>query len=231
MVYREEHRDNYTKIDNSLLKEKTLSLASKGLLITMLGLPDDWNYSTVGLASIVKESKNTIHRLLKELEDKKYLIRKIVRDEKGRFIKYDYIIYEVPYQPYPNIRDMDLPDMENCDNNKLINNKIINNKDELDETLISGYTKELIRRNFISKDDFDLNRYEELYNTLKQEYDYQLIYMCSNYIIKMMKLNRNKDEYGNIIEDRYNYFKTSLINNLSYITNDEPLWDFDDDIY
>ena len=72
---------------------------------------------------------------------------------------------------------MDLPDMESCDNNKLINNKIRNNKDELDETLISGYTKELIRRNFISKDDFDLNRYEELYNTLKQEYDYQLIYM------------------------------------------------------
>jgi len=165
MVYREEHRDNYTKIANSLLKEKTLSLAGKELLITMLCLPDDWNYSTVGLASIVKESKNTIHRLLKELEDKNYLIRKIVRDEKGRFIKYDYIIYEVPYQPYPNIRDMDLPDMENCDNNKLINNKIINNIDELDETLISGYTKELIRRNFISKDDFDLNRYEELYNT------------------------------------------------------------------
>lgn len=36
----------------------------------MLGLPDDWNYSTVGLASIVKESKNTIHRLLKELPEK-----------------------------------------------------------------------------------------------------------------------------------------------------------------
>ena len=47
----------------------------------------------------------------------------------------------------------------------------------------------------------------------------------------MMRLNKNKDEYGNIIEDKYNYFKTALINNLSYITNDEPLWDFDDDIY
>lgn len=223
MVFREENKINYTKVSNELLKDKELSLPAKGLLITMLSLPDDWSYSTLGLTSIVKESKNTIHRLLKELESKNYLIRKSVRDDKGRFVKYDYVIYELPY---PNIRDMELPDMESCDNNKLINNK-----DELDETLISGYTKELIRRNFISKDDFDLNRYEELYNTLKQEYDYQLIYMCSNYIIKMMKLNRNKDEYGNIIEDKYNYFKTSLINNLSYITNDEPLWDFDDDIY
>ena len=53
--------------------------------------------------------------------------------------------------------------------------------------------------------------------------------MCSNYIIKMMKLNKNKDEYDNPIEDKYNYFKTSLINNLRYITQDISLWDFDDD--
>ena len=116
MVYREEHRDNYTKIDNQLLKDKELSLAAKGLLITMLGLPDDWSYSTLGLASIVKESKNTIHRLLKELENKNYLIRNSIRDDKGRFIKYDYFIYELPY---PNIRDMELPDMENKDIIKL----------------------------------------------------------------------------------------------------------------
>ena len=62
MVFREENKVNYTKISNELFKDKELSLSAKGLLITMLSLPDNWNYSTLGLASIVKESKNTIHR-------------------------------------------------------------------------------------------------------------------------------------------------------------------------
>lgn len=220
MVFREDNRINYTKVSNELLKDKELSLPAKGLLITMLSLPDDWSYSTLGLTSIVKESKNTIHRLLKELESKNYLIRKSVRDDKGRFVKYDYIIYELPY---PNIRDMELPDMEIRDDNKLNNNK-----DEIDKTLINGYTKELIRRGFISENDFELDKYNTLFDELKKEYDYQLIYMCSNYIIKMMKLNKNKDEYDNPIEDKYNYFKASLINNLRYITQDVSLWDDDD---
>ena len=221
MVFREENKINYTKVSNELLKDKELSLPAKGLLITMLSLPDDWSYSTLGLTSIVKESKNTIHRLLKELESKNYLIRKSVRDDKGRFVKYDYIIYELPY---PNIRDMELPDMEIRDDNKLNNNK-----DEIDKTLPSGYTSELIRRGFISENDFELDKYNTLFDELKKEYDYQSIYMCSNYIIKMMKLNKNKDEYDNPIEDKYNYFKKSLTNNLRYITDDSPLCDFDDD--
>ena len=220
MVFREDNRINYTKVSNELLKDKELSLPAKGLLITMLSLPDDWSYSTLGLTSIVKESKNTIHRLLKELESKNYLIRKSVRDDKGRFVKYDYVIYELPY---PNIRDMELPDMEIRDDNKLNNNK-----DEIDKTLSSGYTSELIRRGFISENDFELDKYNTLFDELKKEYDYQLIYMCSNYIIKMMKSNKNKDEYDNPIEDKYNYFKTSLINNLRYITQDVSLWDDDD---
>lgn len=220
MVFREENKINYTKVSNELLKDKELSLPAKGLLITMLSLPDDWSYSTLGLTSIVKESKNTIHRLLKELESKNYLIRKPIRDDKGRFVKYDYIIYELPY---PNIRDMELPDMEIRDDNKLNNNK-----DEIDKTLINGYTKELIRRGFISENDFELDKYNTLFDELKKEYDYQLIYMCSNYIIKMMKLNKNKDEYDNPIEDKYNYFKASIINNLRYITQDVSLWDDDD---
>ena len=221
MVYREDNKVNYTKISNELLKDKQLSLAAKGLLITMLSLPDNWSYSTLGLTSIVKESKNTIHRLLKELESSNHLIRRSIRNESGRFVKYDYFIYELPY---PNIRDMELPDMENSDDNK-----IINNKDEIDETLkISGYVKELIRRDYISKDDFEIDRYDKMYKELNQEYDYQLIYMCTNYILKILKLNKYRDEYGNLISDKFNYLKASLINNLRYITQDISLWDFDD---
>lgn len=224
MVFREENKINYTKVSNELLKDKELSLPAKGLLITMLSLPDDWSYSTLGLTSIVKESKNTIHRLLKELESKNYLIRKPIRDDKGRFVKYDYVIYELPY---PNIRNMDIN--PNTQIWEMDHNKLNNNKDEIDKTLPSGYTSELIRRGFISKNDFELDKYNTLFDELKKEYDYQLIYMCTNYILKHLRINKNKDEYDNPIDDKYNYLKTSLINNLKYITQDISLWDFDDD--
>ena len=219
MVFREDNKVNYTKVSNELLKDKELSLAAKRILITMLSLPDDWAFSVRGLSSIVKECPNTVRRLLNELEDKKHLIRKKgIRDSKGMFLKCDYFIYELPY---PCIKSRP---MESTDNNKLNNNK-----DEIDKTLPSGYTSELIRRGFISENDFELDKYNTLFDELKKEYDYQLIYMCSNYIIKMIKFNKNKDEYDNPIEDKYNYFKTSLINNLRYITQDVSLWDFDDD--
>lgn len=224
MVFREENKINYTRISNELLKDKDLSLAAKALLITMLSLPNDWSYSTVGLASLVKESKNTIHRLLKELESKNYLIRKSIRDDKGRFVKYDYVIYELPY---PNIRNMDIN--PNTQIWEMDHNKLNNNKDEIDKTLHSGYTNELIRRGFISENDFELDKYNSLFDELKKEYDYQLIYMCTNYILKHIRINKNKDEYDNPIDDKYNYLKTSLINNLKYITQDISLWNFDDD--
>ena len=66
----------------------------------MLGLPDDWSYSTLGLASIVKESKNTIHRLLKELEDKNYLIRKGIRDDNDIGAINNQKLHSLPFKQY-----------------------------------------------------------------------------------------------------------------------------------
>ena len=118
---------------------------------------------------------------------------------------------------------MELPDMDYCDN---INK--INNKDKYDKTPLSGFTNELIRRNFITKNDFDINRYEELFNELNKVYDYELIYICSNYIIKKIKYSNNKDSDNENIDDLFNYFKKSLIHNLEYLSNNNSLWDFED---
>ena len=42
-------------MSNYHLKDKTITLKAKGLLSMMLSLPDDWNYTTRGLARICKE--------------------------------------------------------------------------------------------------------------------------------------------------------------------------------
>ena len=54
-TFRVERTKNYTVMSNHHLKNRGLTLKSKGLLSMMLSLPDEWNYSTRGLAAICKE--------------------------------------------------------------------------------------------------------------------------------------------------------------------------------
>ena len=48
-VFRIEKTRDYTVMSNHHLKDRTLTLKSKGLLSMMLSLPDEWNYTPEGL--------------------------------------------------------------------------------------------------------------------------------------------------------------------------------------
>lgn len=67
-VFRIEKTRDYTVMSNHHLKDRTLTLKSKGLLSMMLSLPDEWNYTTRGLAAICREGVDSIGAALKELE-------------------------------------------------------------------------------------------------------------------------------------------------------------------
>ena len=58
-VFRIEKTRDYTVMSNHHLRNAGLSLKSKGLLSMMLSLPEDWNYTTRGLAKICKESTDS----------------------------------------------------------------------------------------------------------------------------------------------------------------------------
>ena len=90
------NEEGYTVMSNYHFKDRMLSLKAKGLLSLMLSLPDNWDFSIMGLTSICIESRDTIRKIINELKINKYL--KVVenRDENGRFY-YEYIIYEKPY--------------------------------------------------------------------------------------------------------------------------------------
>ena len=83
-VYRVERTRDYTVMSNHHLKDPGLSLKAKGLLAIMLSLPDNWNYSTRGLAAICKEGVEAIGNALKELKRAGYVVRRQLRGEHGR---------------------------------------------------------------------------------------------------------------------------------------------------
>ena len=59
-VFRIERTKDYIVMGNHHLRNGKLSLKAKGLLSMMLSLPEDWNYTTRGLAAICKEGVDAI---------------------------------------------------------------------------------------------------------------------------------------------------------------------------
>ena len=95
-VFRIEKTVNYTVMSNYHLRDKDLSCKACGLLSKMLSLPEEWDYTTRGLAKICKDGVESIGNALRELESRGYLVRRQLRDKNGRMSDTEYTIYERP---------------------------------------------------------------------------------------------------------------------------------------
>ena len=87
-------RGEYTVIQNSALRDKRLSLKTKGLFCIMISLPEDWTFSISGLASFVGVGKDAIRVSLRELQDAGYLLREQGHDDGGKFASTVYVLQE-----------------------------------------------------------------------------------------------------------------------------------------
>lgn len=100
-VFRIEKTRDYTVMSNHHLRDKSLSLKAKGLLSLMLSLPEEWDYTTKGLARICKDGVDSICVGVRELEEHGYVIRQRVRNANGQLGAIEYTILEQPRPPEP----------------------------------------------------------------------------------------------------------------------------------
>ncbi len=98
-VFRIDKTKDYTVMANHHLRNKALSLKAKGLLSLMLSLPDNWDYTTKGLAMICKDGVDCICSTVRELENAGYIQRRRIRDGHGRLTEIEYTILEHPLEP------------------------------------------------------------------------------------------------------------------------------------
>lgn len=242
-VFKIEKNKNYTIMSNYHLRDKNLSYKAKGLLSFMLSLPEDWDYSLNGLCAISKESRDGIRSILKELQEHHYVEIEKVRGDKGYF-EYNYLIYEVPHfidlENEQSNPDMENPHMDapNVETTTQINTNIINTKKQIDKddkTKISSFfvpeehnrlTLELIERGYINEDDIQLFYYDKLFNKLLEEDNsYQDLIQIIHYIVPRVIERDFRDEDDNIIENKFGYFKNSIISNIHGLNLDiDDLW-------
>lgn len=144
-VARTHHTSDYTVMSNYHFKDKNISLKAKGLLSLMLSLPDEWDYSVTGLASLSSDGETSVRTAVKELEEHNYLTRTPVR-ENGRIVDWEYDIYEKPLELLQvENQQVESPLQENKDNKilKQSNTKEsnINNSKELLQDFQFGKSK------------------------------------------------------------------------------------------
>lgn len=104
-VLRKAHKSNFTVIDNQVFKSN-LSLKARGLLSTMLSLPDNWNFSAKGLSAILpSDGESAIRSAIKELETSGYLTRERIRDDKGIIIDWLWTFSDYPQVENPLVEN------------------------------------------------------------------------------------------------------------------------------
>jgi hypothetical protein len=109
-VFRVEKTRDYTVMANHHLRNTELSLKAKGLLSLMLSLPEEWDYTTKGLARICKDGVDSICAGVRELEDHGYVVRERIRNPNGQLGAIEYTILEQPRTSEPK---QEKPEREN----------------------------------------------------------------------------------------------------------------------
>ena len=87
---------DFTCVHNAFIRDKELSIAAKGLLLVMLSLPENWNFSIVGLQALVPDGKDKVSSTLKILERLGYLRRSRVTNDKGVITDWEYCFSDEP---------------------------------------------------------------------------------------------------------------------------------------
>ena len=140
--------ESFTTVNNEIIFRKDISLKAKAIFMTMMALPDTWNYSIEGLSSLVKEGPRAVRSGLDELKKVGYLVVKRITDEKGRVKDWDYTIYQtLDLNPEVRFAHVDNPHVDNPDvENSAILNTNLSNTDVLN-------TNEIEKKDINSSDD------------------------------------------------------------------------------
>ena len=97
-VIRVRRSGGYTVLPNGILRDTGLSLKTKGLFAIILSLPEDWDYSVAGLATVAGCGRDAIRTALGEMAQAGYLTRTRSQGAGGKFTG---VIYNIRDQAEP----------------------------------------------------------------------------------------------------------------------------------
>lgn len=135
-VFKNKTQGQYVNVYKDILKNHSLSLRDRGMVVTLLSLPDNWEFTISGLSKIIPDGKSSIRASLTHLEELGYISRTQERAECGKFGKIAIEIHETPIAPLSDIRKTEKATAGNPSTGKplsekrtqYINNQLNNNQ-------------------------------------------------------------------------------------------------------
>lgn len=152
-ILRKNQRGQYTVIDQAIFKDKALSNKALGMLCRMLSLPDGWEFSVEGLATLSTDGVSAVRSQLSELEDHGYLARRYVRGS-GKIAGIEYVVSET--------KMCDFLKSEN-----LISENLISEKDPQSNTKESITKESITKSSSLRSEDIYKGLSENLISALK----------------------------------------------------------------
>lgn len=92
---------NYICVSQVITHDHGLSLVERGLLLTLLSLPDNWHLTVKGLQQILPDGKDRITNALNGLIDKGYVTKEQERGEAGKFATNILEVHDSPMTGNP----------------------------------------------------------------------------------------------------------------------------------
>ena len=94
-IFRQRLESEYTVIRNALIRDKNLTFEARGLLEYLLSQPPDWETSKQDLVNQSPAGEYAIGRILKELEDARYIFRRKSRTGEGKW-RWETYVFDQP---------------------------------------------------------------------------------------------------------------------------------------
>ena len=156
-VFRVEKTRDYTVMANHHLRNTELSLKAKGLLSLMLSLPEEWDYTTKGLARICKDGVDSICAGVRELEEHGYVVRERIRNPNGQLGAIEYTILEQPRISEPK---REKPERENpVQANPVLDDPVLGQPEQENPAQLNTYRTNKDESNTLSANPYPIKSY------------------------------------------------------------------------
>lgn len=152
MAIMRNNTQQFTIVAQSIMRDERLSLKDTGLLVRLLSLPDNWEFSENGLIQIFKQDgQASIRTGLKHLEECGYLTRKRTRNSAGQLTNVEWTVYDYPHLENPNLDNPQLDNQPQYNTKESIMNESITKEKKKEskstsvtfDSIIDGYTEDI----------------------------------------------------------------------------------------
>ena len=181
-VFRVSKNRDFTVIANSVFKDRRLSAKAKGILVEMLSLPENWDYTLKGLTTLFSDGIDSIRQGIKELEENGYIVRERKRDARGRLGGMEYVIYETPEKAVENFApEQSSPMITEPTEDFPVQDESAEDKAMLYKELNKSRTKESITHESNPYQSIkeeaapDVMGYDEARETVKENIEYEIL--------------------------------------------------------